>query len=233
VAAVQKQTPPGIYPTLWQYLPAEGFEPTTDHYLLGPAALERLLPLAEGDWLGFSGGAEAELARYRTGRESVTLLLVLYPTPQSAREMLQNLEARFRVNPAAGANENAADARPVLYGERRGLMLALVAGARDARAASSVLRKIQYETSVTWNEPGWEAKEPPFLLMIVDILVATGLLLVYALLAGIVFGLVRLLVKRLLPGRVFDRESTVEILQLGLGSKPIEAKDFYTMEPRR
>jgi hypothetical protein len=38
---------------------------------------------------------------------------------------------------------------------------------------------------------------------------------------------VRLLVKRLLPGKVFDRDSQLQVLQLGLGSKPIQVQDFY------
>ncbi|HTZ98752.1 MAG TPA: hypothetical protein VMB02_00370, partial [Candidatus Aquilonibacter sp.] len=33
--------------------------------------------------------------------------------------------------------------------------------------------------------------------------------------------------KRVLPGRVFDRPGYVQVLQLGLGSKPINAEDFY------
>jgi hypothetical protein len=40
-------------------------------------------------------------------------------------------------------------------------------------------------------------------------------------------GGVRLLVKKLLPGKIFDRPERMEIIQLGLSSKPIEAKDFY------
>jgi hypothetical protein len=48
-----------------------------------------------------------------------------------------------------------------------------------------------------------------------------------ALAAGIGFGGIRLFMKLLLPGRVFDRHDQVEILQLGLTSKPVNSKDFY------
>ena len=121
---------------------------------------------------------------------------------------------------------------PPLYGERRGLMVMLVSGARDARTARALLDRVDYETAVTWNEPSWVAKEPPFLVMIVNILIATGLLLLYAFLAGLVFAVARLAVKRLAPGRFFDRDKDVELIQLGLGSKPIEAKDFLSLRPR-
>ena len=107
-------------------------------------------------------------------------------------------------------------------------MVALVTGAHDARTARALIDRITYGTSVTWNEPSWEAKEPPFLVMIVNILIGTLLLLLYAFIAGLLFAGVRLIVKRVAPGRFFDRDEDVELLQLGLGSKPIEAKDFLS-----
>jgi hypothetical protein len=54
-----------------------------------------------------------------------------------------------------------------------------------------------------------------------------------ALAAGIGFGGFRIFIKLVLPGRVFDRNEDVEILQLGLSSKPIEAKDFYLLNSSR
>jgi hypothetical protein len=41
------------------------------------------------------------------------------------------------------------------------------------------------------------------------------------------FGGIRVLIKIFFPNKVFDREKQVEILQLGISSKPIQAKDFY------
>jgi hypothetical protein len=235
VSLIQQQTSPGSYPTLWQYLPGQGFERTSDHYLLGPAALDRVFPLEHGDWLGIGQGAEAESARYHLGRDSITLLIAVYPTPQLARVKLQELASKFSVQvldietPSAGVTASAGSSS--LYGQRRGLMVALVSGAHDARTARTLLDRIGYETSVTWNEPSWEAKEPPFLVMIVNILIGTALMLLYALIAGLLFAGVRLLVKRMAPGRFFDRDEDVELIQLGLGSKPIEAKDFLSLRP--
>jgi hypothetical protein len=239
VLLLGQQTAPGVYPTLWQYLPAAGFERTSDRYLLGPAGLSQMIPLAAGDWLGFGQGAEAEAARYRRGGEVLTLLLAVYPTPQGARERLKELESRLAVknigpdaaDPPEAVREGSAAAS--LYAERRGLMIMLVSGARDARAARALFDHVDYQTDVTWNEPSWTAKEKPFLLMIVDILVATCVLLLYAFLAGLVFAGIRLLVKLWKPGRIFDRDESVEVLQLGLGSKPIEAKDFLTLGTRK
>ena len=235
VTLLQEQTPRGVYPTLWQYLPGQGFERTSDHFLLGPAALSREFPFASGDWLGFSRGVEAESARYHLGADSLTLLLAVYPTPQLARQELDELEAHFGVRHPAQANDAAAQSHqppsgtPLVFAERRGLMITMVAGAHDARSARALLDRIDYETAVTWNEPSWEAKEPPFLVMLVNILITTCLLVVYTFLAGLVFAGARLLVKRFAPGKVFDREKDMEVLQLGLSSKPIKAKDFLSV----
>jgi hypothetical protein len=51
--------------------------------------------------------------------------------------------------------------------------------------------------------------------------------MIFAVAAGIGFGGLRVLVKIFLPNKIFDREKQIEILQLGISSKPIKAKDFY------
>jgi len=50
---------------------------------------------------------------------------------------------------------------------------------------------------------------------------------VFTLVAGLAFGGFRLVVKRALPNKVFDRTTQIQVLQLGLSSKPINAEDFY------
>jgi hypothetical protein len=56
----------------------------------------------------------------------------------------------------------------------------------------------------------------------------TGSIMILAVAAGIGFGGFRLLTKLVLPGKVFDSDDRVEILQLGLSSKPIRTADFYS-----
>ena len=57
--------------------------------------------------------------------------------------------------------------------------------------------------------------------------------LALALAAGLGFGGLRIFMKLVLPGRVFDRNEDVEILQLGISSKPIANKDFYLLKSSR
>jgi hypothetical protein len=63
--------------------------------------------------------------------------------------------------------------------------------------------------------------------MIAKIFLYTGLFLGFATGVGIAFGGVRVVIKRLFPGKVFDRPKDIEVLQLGLSGKKIDASDMY------
>jgi hypothetical protein len=211
------------YPILGEYFPAEGRVPGSDRFLLGPVALGRVLPLAEGDWVGFHAGAEAQLARYRTRGGEVTLLIASFPTPQAAAKQAEALGQWFVVNPA-----EAQDAETnVLFARRSGSLVAVVSGTRSPAAADALLSQISHNLKITWNEPGWAAEEESFTTMLYGIFLGTGMILVAALAIAFAFGGFRLAVKRLFPGKVFDRPEQMQILQLGLNSKPIDSKDFY------
>ena len=77
-----------------------------------------------------------------------------------------------------------------------------------------------------WNEPVLKP-EPRIELMIEGSIVGAMTICVFALVAGISFGGLRLVVKRVMPGKIFDTKNHLEVLQLGLGSKPINSDDFY------
>ena len=211
------------YPNLGQYLPPGGLVSRSERYFLGPLALNRLLPLGNGDWIGFADGAEAQLARYRVSGQEATLLLAAYPTPQAAARKLEELAHWFPLN----ATEEQPGRRPMLFARRSSSLVAIVAQTRSRAVADSLLQQVRYENQVTWNEPRQKATDPEISQILVGTILGTGAILLFALAAGIGFGGVRLVVKYFLPGKVFDRPGTVEILQLGLTSKPIEGKDFY------
>ena len=90
-----------------------------------------------------------------------------------------------------------------------------------------MLDQVGYESQVTWDEPKQTLTEPGINSMIVGAFLGTGVIMIFAVAAGIGFGGIRILVKIFLPNKIFDREKQIEILQLGISSKPIKAKDFY------
>jgi hypothetical protein len=204
--------------------------PDSEKYVLGPRALRVALgdayPGTNDDWIGFGKSAEAISARYRTGGSApreVTLLITIYPTQQIAAGQFNSLGKWLALNiePSQAGGPAAA------YGLRSSALVALVFGAESQDAAKQLISQIQYRSSVTWNEPSQSFTEPSFPVMIIGVFEGTGLIMLLAMAVGLGFGGFRLLVKILLPGRVFDRDSQVEILQLGLTSKPIDSRDFY------
>ena len=225
LAAIAKHSQTGPLPWIQEHLPADNMVLRSDHYILGPVTLNQFFPLGADDWLGFSHGAEAETAQYQLGGQNATLLIADFPTPQIATDELSRLQKRFNVN-----GSNPSSGSPALFAKRTVTMLGIVYGAPSEATANSLLSQIESGTQVTWNEPTFQFKEPSIETMIVGSIVGTGLICVFTLIAGLAFGGFRLFVKRALPNRVFDRADQIQVLQLGLNSKPINAEDFYRLD---
>jgi hypothetical protein len=152
----------------------------------------------------------------------MTLLLASYPTPQLAAQKLAEIQ---RWLPQPGPQ--LARGQPPVFAKRSASLIALIAKTDSKETAEALLKHIQYESDITWNEPKFSATDPTIGEMVVGIVYGTSFIMLFAVFAGIGFGGLRLVVKYFVPGKVFDRSASVEILQLGLTSKPIEAKDFY------
>jgi hypothetical protein len=225
VAAINPKAEQGPLPALSDHLPTKGFIDRSDKYILGPQTLNQFFPVTPNDWLGFGTGAEAEIARYRVDGRELNLLIADFPTPQTAQKKLAQLQQDYHVNePSADANGFP------IFARRSITLLAFVSGARTPEEADKLLDQIQSGTVVTWNEPTFQFKEPAITTMIVGAIIGTGIICCFALVSGLAFGGFRLVVKRWLPDKVFDRSSTMQVLQLGLGSKPINSEDFYGID---
>ncbi len=222
VSAAAQHAQDGLLPSLWQHLPQNDIVPQSDRYILGPQTLNQLFPGNIGDSLGFQSGAEAEMAHYRLNGQDAQLLIADFPTPQLAQQQLALLQKKFNVN-----SSNNGAGSPALYAKRTITLLAIVAGAPNQADAQNLLAAVHSGTELTWNEPAFQFKEPRIEVMIVGSIIGSGVICLFAIIAGISFGGLRLIVKRLMPGKVFDRTEYVQILQLGLGSKPINSDDFY------
>ena len=221
LGALEMVGDPTPYPSLANSLPEKGQVPRSERFVLGTVGLKRVLPILEGDWAGFGNGAEAIYARYDIGGREVSLLLISYPTPQVAIQRERDLAKWFNVNGADPASK-----RKHVAVRREYSLLALTPEA-DATIAGPLLAGVHLDQQLTVNEPGHRWNEKPVAFYIYSIFVGTGLILAFAGVAGLAFGGVRLVTKRYFPGRIFDRTEAVEIIQLGLTSKPISARDFY------
>jgi hypothetical protein len=228
VASVTPKAEQGPLPTLTEHLPAKGFVDRSDKYILGPVALNQFFPVSDDDWLGFSHGAEAEVAKYSVNGRELNLLIADFPTPQVAQKRLADLQQLYHMNPAAPDYRSSP-----LFAKRSITLLAIVSGARTQAEADQLLGLIQSGSEVTWNEPTFQFKETGIGAMIVGSIIGAGVLCMFAVVAGVAFGGFRLVVKRYFPDKVFDRSSTMQVLQLGLGSKPINSDDFYGTSSRK
>lgn len=235
--AVASHAQEGPLPMLPQHMPVNDMIQRSDHYILGPQTLNQFMTVngASGDWLGFSEGAEAEVAKYRLGGKEVTLVVADFPTPQSAIKKLAELKSKYNVvgvldsAPAPSSGAVPASGAPPLFAKRSVTLLAIVSGTASQADAAALLTQVHSGTELTWNEASFELTQPNIGTIVVGTIIGTGIICAFAIISGLAFGGVRLVVKRLLPDKVFDRSSHLQVLQLGLSSKPIKAEDFYSL----
>jgi hypothetical protein len=209
-------------PPIASYLPEQHRVLGSDRYALGPvgfglaAEVDHAKSSILKDVVGFGSHAEAIFANYKNGKDEATLLLIDYPTPQLAELHLRHLQRAL-------ADAKLTDSSL----ERKGSLLSIVLSPTSQEYAKKLRGSVNYETQVTWNEAAQTATDPPILSTVAKIFIATGVLMVVTVVIGIAFGGVRIITKRLFPGKVFDRKDRIEVLQLGLSGKPIDPSDMY------
>ncbi len=223
VSAIAPKSDRRPYPDIAEHLPSEGFVSGSERYILGPLALQKLLPVAGGDWLGFSESAEAILGRYRKGSQEVTLLIAVYPTQQLAAGRLEKVTATVGTPEGVIPTPN----HPTVTIDRKAGVISLAFSHTPGEYAKTLLSEIVYGHNVVWNEPAFKATEPSINVMIVGAFIGTGAIVLIAIASGLGFALIRIVVKAFFPGKVFDRPRTMEIIQLDLNGRSINTKDFY------
>jgi hypothetical protein len=220
--ALKHKADPRPFPSIALHLPAEGLVPSSEHYFLGPVALRAVLPAGSGDWLGFSNGAEAISARYRKAGQDVSLLIVEYPTQQIAAKHFDS--AKAILNPGDDA---AKSGNPIIAAERDDDLISIAFGKSSPAFADTLLKKVVFGHDITWNEPSYKATDLTWPVYIVGAFTGAGIIMLFSIVSGIGFGIIRVVVKTFLPGKVFDRHGQIEVIQLGLSGKRINTKDFY------
>ncbi len=191
-------------PKLPQYLPKQNAVGNSARYILGPQALTATGAPLTAEQVDFKFDPEILDQQYSLPDGGVTLMLVLYPTPQIAGERLRALEPLAKGNPGTFALR------------RTGPILVVESGPVDNSDARALIGSVNYEADVTWDEATSIPKRDNIGNLIVGIFGLIGILLLVMLIFGIFFGGFRLLMRRLFPNRVFDRPESIEIIQLHL-----------------
>jgi len=212
--------PPGNaanLPSLSGYLPTQSWVKNSTKYVIGPAALDKIGSPLPSQLIDFSAGAEAVLGNYDASGGEAALLLIAYPTPQIAAEHLRRIES------AQQANSQSLPG--TIFEKRTGPILVAAAGPFSASEAKSLLAAVNYDANVTWNENTFLDKKNNIGNLVWNALILCGILMVFALVAGLAFGGLRVLVQRVVPERIFRREVEVEFIALNLSEEVSSSPD--------
>ena len=86
----------------------------------------------------------------------------------------------------------------------------------SASDAKSLLGMVNWEASVTWNQQTENGQVRDLYMLILNIVILCGILAGLAVVAGVAFGGIRILMKRYYPDKVFDRPEQMEFISLHL-----------------
>ncbi len=174
-------------PTLPGYMPAAGRASNSERYVLGPASLARFEAGIPPSVAAFHLGTEAQLAEFKAKGGNIRMAVFSYPTPDLARERA----AEFSKLQGALV-------------KRSGPLVAVILSPSDPDEAERLLARVQYQATITWNERVPTARDNVGNL-ILNILVLTGVLILFCAAAGVAFGGARILARRYFKGWVDDQ----------------------------
>lgn len=214
----------GKLPTLRNYLPMRGYQKNSEKYATGPAALDRMNAPLASPVVDFKSDVEVVLAKYAAEAGDATLMLIEYPTPQIAAEKLRQIDAAHQVTAQQPGTASIMDVGP-FFDKRTGPIVVIAAGPLSHREAEAMLGSISYDADVTWNENTYLDKKNNFANLLFNVIVLCGIVIGLALVVGIGFGGVRILLKKIFPGRVFDRPEEMEIIRLHLEDEVREVEE--------
>jgi len=172
-------------PILGSYFPQAGAIASSTRYIMGPEGLQKYLPQISSGAVRLELGSEGQLAHYRLSNGEATLAIFSYPTLEMARDQAPVYE---RI--------------PGVVVKRTGSLVALVAPATaaspvDSAEAEKLLSQVNYQASVSWNEPMPLVIKPQTAAqMILGILTLAGIVLGFCLVSGLVFAVIRVTARK-------------------------------------
>jgi hypothetical protein len=188
-------------PALTGFLPKNGRIPNSERYILGPASLERFEPKIPPSVAAFQFGAEAQVARYRDKDGEVQLTVFNYPNHQVAKARIDDFQKI-----------------PGITAKRSGPLVATVSSAPNPDAAQRVLADVQYQATVTLNQRP-PTKDENMGDILISIFKLTGILIVFCVLAGLLFAGFRILSDRFWGGGGGQKGDQMIVLHIDSDSK--------------
>jgi uncharacterized protein DUF6599 len=210
-------------PGLPAYLPPQSYVKNTAKYVVGRAALQNLDAPVPAELVDFDAGAEVVLGNYNSSGGEATLMLISYPTPQIAADHLRRIEAARPQSSGNSAPTTNSILQSPIFDKRTGPIVLVVAGPLSQAEAKSLLASVNYDANVTWNENTYFTKRDNLANLLVNVIILCFIIIGFALVAGVAFGGIRILARRLFPDRILNRAESREFISLHLSEKPPEA----------
>ena len=173
-------------------LPSVGLVPGSEKYVLGPVAAHNVAPFLSTELIGFSQGAEMEVANYRSKPEGgpgkqARLVAITYPTFQIARDQFALIQRQLRMNEGDAS----------IFGNRKGSFVFLAFNA-DPKSAANILDQFNVSEHVSWDQkyPGKKSVALQMLEIIVSNVILVFMLVGFSLVGGITIVLSKRLARK-------------------------------------
>ncbi|MBV8114234.1 MAG: hypothetical protein JO300_05800 [Silvibacterium sp.] len=200
--------PDSVAPALPQHLPAQGLQPDTVHYYIGPAAYARSGAPLPSSLIDFTRDPEVVTAQYANHDGKGALTIVEYPTPQIAIARAKAIEDQLK--PGTGS------AAPAVH--RSGPLVAVTSGDLSFADARDLLDKVKYEAEVTVDHArSYVSEVKKTARLVLGIIYLTFILGGSSMLVGLFLGGGRALIRRL-RGKPISSLNDEDFITLNLGS---------------
>ncbi len=168
----------GPLPSLPDHMPAGSLVPNSERYITGPASLAHFGPEVSPATAAFHLGTEAEIGVYRATSGDLKLAIFSFPTMDSAKERTELLRKI-----------------PNALVKRSGPLVGVVFSPKDANAAEKLLAQVRFQAEITTGQKP-AAKKENFGNFMLNLFVLIGILLVFCVLSGLLFGGLRTMFRR-------------------------------------
>jgi len=196
-------------PGLPIYLPKQSYVKNTAKYIVGPLALKATAAPLPAKYVDFGKSAEVVLGDYNISGADAKLMLISYPTPQIAATQLKQIQLA----------QQSHQLDSIVTARRTGPILVLASGPISVGDAKSLVSAVNYDADVTWNENTYFTRRDNAANLIVGVIILAAIVCGLSIVAGIAFGGLRVVMKHLLPGKVFDRPEQMEFISLHLSDR--------------
>lgn len=181
-------------PALTGFLPAANRHGNSERYILGPNSLEAFVPGMSPSLVAFHFGTEGQLARYKDKDGDVTLVIFNYPTPQVAKERITAFEQDKKY-----------------IARRSGPLVAVVTQTPTPDAAERILSQVRWEVNVTLNQQMPDPKGDNIGVLFLNVSKFSGMMILFALLAGGAFAAFRRLGRKISGQKAGDESSVIAL----------------------